>query len=1584
MPSRIGMCLGLAVLVTAIGAVPAAAPSAPAPFTRDALDAGILLDGPSFAAWQLRHPEVAGSPQEPIGSRTPPPQVRGDAVDGTWIRLVELLPALYEHAVVYDPVRDRILLFGGGTDTGWTNEVWAMERSPALHWRRLAITGGPPEARYRNSLVYDPEGDRVLLFGGARRQGRRTLVFDDCWELTLGGVPRWSRIAATGPPPGGRYDHTAILDPVRQRMLVFGGNGDSQGFLPRNDVFALSLTGAPTWTQLVPGGAAPSPRLGHAAGYDPSGDRMLVVGGYDGAFRGDLWALALGAPAWLALSPSDSLSPRAWHAAVVDGPRNRLLVHGGRSAYDVHGGFWSYDLAAGAWQLLAADDGGLGRRVGHAMAIDAMNSRLFVIGGGEAIHDSRTIEFALQPLAALRTVQFPTLTSGASLVYDPVRDRGLFFGGGYPISIPGRPDRFLNDVWSLEASDSSAVWRLLDTVGEPPPARNYHAAAYDSRRDRMIVFGGLTASGAVDDTWELALGGPPTWRRLAPLGGPPLARSRHVMFYDVPRDRLIVHGGTSVSIHDTWVLDLAGTPTWTQLPPLADWPRLEHVRSFVYDPAGERLLLFAIPQGSSAGWFYEFVLGQGPFYEWRRRAPLASGNGPFDGVYDPIRNRYLVSRNWRGPTHIVTLDAAPTITSMVNVGEPPPYAEMNMVFDSTRDRVLVAATDVWALTLAPTAHDLSGPAPAAPELDVPASTAKIPAALAAALLEPLADLPKSTRSIADFVASDGRFDLDAAQRAGFDGGLAATGWALRIDRPDQAPWFERQATDDAWAPGFGFNSGVLVSPYVFAIHDGRLIVAGKQEIHAWDGSGWVKFPELPYRLQPRAMTVFEGDLIVAAQVTGTGGSTRGAVYRWDGSAWRPVGGYFDGGRGDGRVNALAVYGPWLILGGSFDFEGGAGPNILSSRIAVWGGELGDNRWYPLPAVGNPAGGSGGTNGEIFTLGVHAGQLVVGGSFTQAGNANSGIVRVRSIASWCCGRWATYGDDSGVNSWVVSLATAPDGALLAGGPFSHAGRPGAAEPAAGLARWDGTAWSGLGNGVAHSDRRVAWVHALATYAGSVYAGGDFDRAGAVEANYIARWNGTDWEGLGGTDGVVSAMTTYMGQLGASGAFRSAGGLATGGVAFWSGQQWLRMGNGLGGVVYTLAMHAGSLYAGGTFSHTGNYAVPLTRVTRWNGNSWETVGAGLGWEVHALHSFGGRLLAAGLIQHSGTTALQPVAAWDGITWSSVGQLAFESGAHRVRALATYRDTLVAAGTFRRANGQRAWGVVRWDGAVWAPLGTGNGFEPDSVSALLVVGDTLYAAGARGVYALHATTWQRRGDATERPVLALAHHAGRLVAGGRFVYVGTRLVNGLMQWDGSAWQRMGSMGAEVRAFVHLGETLIAGAEVDPTEEFGLGIASWDGTAWVPLGSGVSPPGWQGGVHAFQVIGNDLWVGGGFRRAGDRFSDSVALWRGHVPTPVGPPRVPGDDPNYLRLQPNVPNPFNPVTVVQFEIRAAQRTRVSVFDVSGRLVATLHDGPLASGPHALRWNGLSDTGRPVASGVYICDVATEKARATRKMLLLR
>ena len=90
------------------------------------------------------------------------------------------------------------------------------------------------------------------------------------------------------------------------------------------------------------------------------------------------------------------------------------------------------------------------------------------------------------------------------------------------------------------------------------------------------------------------------------------------------------------------------------------------------------------------------------------------------------------------------------------------------------------------------------------------------------------------------------------------------------------------------------------------------------------------------------------------------------------------------------------------------------------------------------------------------------------------------------------------------------------------------------------------------------------------------------------------------------------------------------------------------------------------------------------------------------------------------------------------------------------------------------------------------------------------------------------------------------------------------------------------------------------------------------------------------------------------------------------------------LALHQNVPNPFNPLTTIRYDLPANARVRLSIIDVAGRRVRTLVDEQQTAGSRSAIWNGRDDAGRAVASGVYFYVLEAGKERRSRKLVLLK
>jgi hypothetical protein len=329
----------------------------------------------------------------------------------------------------------------------------------------------------------------------------------------------------------------------------------------------------------------------------------------------------------------------------------------------------------------------------------------------------------------------------------------------------------------------------------------------------------------------------------------------------------------------------------------------------------------------------------------------------------------------------------------------------------------------------------------------------------------------------------------------------------------------------------------------------------------WNGSAWSSM--IPPGISPpplngvvKTMAVWGTSLFVGGSFD-PDNSVDECLARWDGSSWSPAG------PGVGDVRALAAQGSDLYAAMYFTPGGG----VSGFYLARWTG----SSWTPL---GGPV------DASIFALAIAGTDIFVGGNFSTV---DGGLVSSPGVAKWNGTSWSNLG--TGVDGWVYALAVSGTN-LFVGGSFTAAD----GVPATNIARWDGNTWSPLGSGLTGLDFPYQNVRALVVWNGDLYAGGYFTNAGGLPANYIARWNGTNWSALGSGLGNsqypgVMALAASGANLYVGGVFNTAGGLPAANLAQWDGSGWSTLGSGADRAVNALAVLGSDLYAGGDFTLAG---------------------------------------------------------------------------------------------------------------------------------------------------------------------------------------------------------------------------------------------------------------------------------------------------------------------------------------------------------------------------------------------------------------
>lgn len=352
-------------------------------------------------------------------------------------------------------------------------------------------------------------------------------------------------------------------------------------------------------------------------------------------------------------------------------------------------------------------------------------------------------------------------------------------------------------------------------------------------------------------------------------------------------------------------------------------------------------------------------------------------------------------------------------------------------------------------------------------------------------------------------------------------------------------------------------------------------------------------------------------------------------------------------------------------------------------------------------------------------------------------------------------------------------------------------------------------------------------------GVVYAGGEFTKAGGVAARHIARWDGRSWQPLGeGIDGEVYAIAVDGDDIYVAGKFGVAGGVTANGIALWDGAAWSTVGDGTGpmddyfgtpqpGRIYAMLINNDKLYVGGDF--VAMDGVSANNVAQWDGAVWSALGEGMG-ELDWENKFVPQAI--------------------------------------VYTLATDGTTLYAGGDFKLADGTTANSVAQWDGNAWSALSDG------------------------------VTLTDGNGEAQKGTVKALALHNGALYAGGWFDKAGGKAANHIAVWQGNSWSPLGvgvraaqyASEAPIRALTFSGNTLYAGGLFVGAGNQTIDLlAKWENNSWSEVGSGISNDDYDEVTVLTSGAAGEVYIGGGFRIAGDQRVDNIAQWQNNEWSTLG-----------------------------------------------------------------------------------------------------
>jgi uncharacterized protein (TIGR03437 family) len=323
-----------------------------------------------------------------------------------------------------------------------------------------------------------------------------------CVVAALGGLA-WgqselvfSRVAAGGTAPSGRIDGPVIYDAPGRRLLLFGGQDSG----PRNDLWSFSVD-TQQWAELNPAGSRPPARFGHTTIFDPVRRRLIVFGGQAGGFFSDVWSYDIAGNSWQQLA-GDNAGPskRYGHSAIYDAVRDRMVISHGFTDAGRFDDTWAFELGPGRWQNVTPAGGRPLRRCLHHAVYDESNRQMLLFGGCASGNGPCPLDdlwtFDLNTHQWTQRVSRPAARQWYAMAFDSSRRKLVLFGGSGSRGA-------LNDTW--EYDPRSNAWTEASPAGEIPAGRSRHEATFVPDLRATFFFGGRTDAGLTN---ELLLLGP--------------------------------------------------------------------------------------------------------------------------------------------------------------------------------------------------------------------------------------------------------------------------------------------------------------------------------------------------------------------------------------------------------------------------------------------------------------------------------------------------------------------------------------------------------------------------------------------------------------------------------------------------------------------------------------------------------------------------------------------------------------------------------------------------------------------------------------------------------------------------------------------------------------------------------------------------------------------------------------------------------------------------------------------------------------------------------------------------------------------
>ena len=268
-------------------------------------------------------------------------------------------------AMAYDIESGKIVQFGGVPQNDWaSNETWIYDY-PTNTWTKVDPINSPA-MRTAHVMAYDSESDVVILHGGGLSVEDNPegiyIHYNDTWAYDY-NTNTWTNMNPTGLDIG-VCEAQMTYDSESDRCILVGGYYVYPYDNPRDEYYARETWAydynTNTWENITTTNH-PKHRYDHALAYDSESDRVILVGGWTygdgGVLQNETWAFDYNTKTWENMNPV-AKPKRIAHKIVYDSKSDLIILFGGLVATDLsvlYNTIYTYDYNNNTWTTMPSN-----------------------------------------------------------------------------------------------------------------------------------------------------------------------------------------------------------------------------------------------------------------------------------------------------------------------------------------------------------------------------------------------------------------------------------------------------------------------------------------------------------------------------------------------------------------------------------------------------------------------------------------------------------------------------------------------------------------------------------------------------------------------------------------------------------------------------------------------------------------------------------------------------------------------------------------------------------------------------------------------------------------------------------------------------------------------------------------------------------------------------------------------------------------------------------------------------------------------------------------------------------------------------